>query len=100
MEWLDEIWKQVAEYVSVPYLLTFMLLAYLIKRYFQGLILKTWKQEIKSVFIVLVLATVVAIPFLVLDIEWQKILFSYALGTSLHELIFNWVEDLFLRKGK
>jgi len=99
MEWLDQIWLQIVGYISVPYLLSFMLLAYLVKRYFQGFILKAWKQEIKSVFIVLIIATVVAIPYLILDTEWQKILFSYALGTSLHEIILNWVEDLFHRKG-
>jgi len=99
MEWLDQIWQTVSEYINVPYLLTFMLLAYLVKRYFQGLILNKWKQEIKSVFIVLVIATVVAVPYLVFGVEWQKVLFSYALGTSLHELILNWFEDLFQRKG-
>lgn len=99
MEWLDQIWQTVLEYINVPYLLTFMLLAYLVKRYFQGFILNKWKQEIKSVFIVLVIATVVAVPYLVFGVEWQKVLFSYALGTSLHELILNWFEDLFQRKG-
>jgi hypothetical protein len=33
------------------------------------------------------------------DIEWTEIVFSYALGTSLHELIFQWLEKLFVKKG-
>jgi len=99
MEWLDQIWQQLSAYIDVSYLLSFMLLAYLVKRYFQGFILNKWKQEIKSVFIVLVIATIVAIPFLVFGDGWQKIIFSYALGTSLHELIFSFIEDKFVNKG-
>ena len=98
MEWLDQIWQQMEEYISIPYLLSFMLLAYLVKRYFQGFILKKWKQQIKSAFIVLVIAAIIAIPFLVCGSEWQRVIFSYAIGTSLHELIFNKIEDIFLRK--
>jgi len=98
MGWFDQIWQQLSGYIDIPYLLSFMLLAYLVKRYFQGFILKKWKQEIKSVFIVLVIATIVAIPFLVFGEEWQKVLFSYALGTSLHELIIGFIEDKLNKK--
>jgi len=98
MGWFDQIWQQLSGYIDIPYLLSFMLLACLVKRYFQGFILKKWKQEIKSVFIVLVIATIVAIPFLVFGEEWQKVLFSYALGTSLHELIIGFIEDKLNKK--
>jgi len=96
MEWLNEIWLQVANYISVPYLLTFMLLAYFVKSNFnKGLQLIT-KFDWKPVFTVLIIATLVAIPFLIWSDEtWVKILFSYAIGTSLHELIFKYIEKLF-----
>ena len=98
MEWLDQIWTQIVNYVNVSYLLSFMLLAWLLKRYFQAWLNKVFKTEVKSVFVVLILATIVAVPYLILGAEWQKVLFSYALGTSLHELVFNWIEDKFTKK--
>jgi hypothetical protein len=40
----------------------------------------------------------VAIPFLIWSEEtWVKILFTYALGTSLHELIFKWIDGKFTK---
>ena len=97
-DFLNQIWNAVVEYVNIAYLLTFMFLAYLIKSQFQGVLLKIFKKQIKSVFIVLILATLIAIPYLLAGAEWQKVLFSYAVGTSLHELIFNWIEDKFKPK--
>ena len=91
--WLEIAWQQIGMYVHVPYLLTFMLLAYLIKEYCSNLLAKIFKREIKTVFIVFIIATILAVLFLVFEgVEWQKILFSYTLGTSLHELIFKWLE--------
>jgi len=96
MEWLDQIWQQIAQYVSVPYLLMFMLLSYLVKRYFTDWLLRITNLKWKTVYTVLIIATLTAIPFLICTEEtWVQILFSYALGTSLHELIFKWIEDKF-----
>lgn len=98
MEWLDQIWQQIAQYVSPIYLLTFMLLSYLIKRYFTEWLMKITNMKWKTVYTVLILATIIAVPFLVFTKEtWVQILFSYALGTSLHELIFTWVESKFTK---
>lgn len=92
MDFLNEIWLQIAAYVNVPYLLTFMLLAYLLKRYF-GLLLLQLMPQWKTVYTVVLLATLVAIPYLIwVDVSWEKILFSYALGTSMYELIFKWLD--------
>ena len=96
MDWLTTIWSQIATYVSVPYLLTFVLLSYFVKRYFEEFLEKITKSKWKTVYTVLILATITAVPFLLwTDISWVKIVFSYALGTSLHELIFKHVEKLF-----
>ena len=96
MDWMNEIWSQVAEYISVPYLLTFMLLAYFVRSNFGVLLQNITKSKWKPVFTVLIIATLVAIPFAIWSDEgWVKLLFSYALGTSLHELVFKWIGKLF-----
>ena len=98
MEWLNEIWSQAADYINVPYLLTFLLLAYVVKKYFRKLLDKITPFKWKGVYTVLILATIVAIPYMIFgDVEWKKIVFSYALGTSLHELVFKYIEKLFIK---
>lgn len=101
MEWLEQIWNQMAQYVSVPYLLIFMFLSYFVKKYFGEWLSKITNLKWKNVYTVLIIATVVGIPFLIWTNEkWEQVLFSYALGTSLHELIFNWLEDKITPKKK
>ena len=93
MEWLDDIWRQVSTIVSVEYMVIFMLLSYIIKRYFESILNRITGMKWKSVYTVLIIATLVAIPFLIWgDQGWTKIAVSYTVGTSLHELIFNWLE--------
>jgi len=95
MNWINEIWLQVSQYISVPYLLTFILLGYLVKRYFGKVLKEITGMMWRTVYTVLIIATVVAVPFILwTEIEWTQIVFSYALGTSLHELIFQWIEKL------
>lgn len=96
MDWLNEIWGQVANYISVPYLLSFIFLSFFVKKYF-GKKLKTLLKW-KTVYTVLIFATVLAIPFLIwTEISWIQIVFSYSIGTSLHELIFKYIEKLFVK---
>ena len=98
MEWLNEIWTQVAQYISIPYLLSFILLSYFVKKYFSEVLQKITRFEWKTVYTVLFFATVLAIPFLIwTDIDWVKIVFSYSLGTSLYEVIFRWLEKKFTK---
>ena len=99
MDFLSEIWSQIGQYISIPYLLTFVLLAYLLKRYNLSIWKRIFKKRWKTVYSVLFLATAVAIPYLIwTEISWIQILFSYALGTSLHELIFRYIEKLWTKK--
>jgi len=98
MEWLDKIWGQLDTYLSIPYLLMFMLLSYLVKKYFGTLLQKITKFQWKTVYTVLIIATLLAVPFLVFSEEgWMKIFITYAVGTSLHELIFGWLEKKFTK---
>jgi hypothetical protein len=71
-----------------------------VKRYFAAMLQKITKFDWKNVYSVLIIATLVAIPFLIWgeEVSWVKITFSYAIGTSLHELIFNYIEKLFIKK--
>jgi len=94
MEWLQIVFEKLQAHLSAPYLFTFMLLAYLVRRYFSDLLKRITKFEWRGVYTVLILATVVAIPYAIwADISWDKLLLTYAFGTSLHELIFKWIED-------
>ena len=93
MEWLDKVWGQIDAYISIPYLIIFILLSYTIKKYFNELLQKITKFNWKTVYTVLIIATVLAVPFIICTDEgWVNILFSYAVGTSLHELIFAYFE--------
>lgn len=98
-EFLDQIWQSVSEYIDISYLVVFMMFAYLVKRNFQDLLDKITGMKWKPVYTVLIIATVVAIPFFIFTPDrWEKLLVSYAVGTSLHELIFGWIEDKFKKK--
>lgn len=99
MDFMNQIWGQVINYVSVPYLLIFILAAYLVKTYL-GVLLQKWtKFHWKPVYTVFAIATLIAVPFLLFSEEgWVKILFTYCLGTSLHELIFQFIENKIRKK--
>lgn len=93
---MNQMWDQVAAYINAPYLLSFMFLSYAVKRYLQTTLTQLIGSGFKIVYVVLIIAALVAIPYLVLvKISWQQILFSYAFGTSLHELVFSWIEKKF-----
>ena len=101
MEWFDLIWGQIAVYVDVQYLIIFMLLAYMAKKYFEQVLFLLTNMQWKTVYTVGVIAILTAIPFLAFgDTGWEQILFSFTLGTSLHELIFKRIERLFRDEDK
>ena len=96
---MNEIWMGLIQYICVPYLMVFMLLSYLVKRYFGELLKRVTGMRWKTVYAVLIIATLTSIPFLVFTVlQWETVLLSYALGTSLHELVFEWFEKLFKKK--
>ena len=96
MEWMNGVWSAVGDYISVPYFLTFVLLAFAGNRYFGKFLQKVTKFDWKPVYAVLFLATLLAIPFLIwTKTGWVQVLFSYALGFALHELIFIKIAKLF-----
>jgi len=79
-----------AAFIVWPYLLIFILLSYLIKKNFSEILQKITPWEWKPVYTVLVLATVVGIPYGIFgDVNWIQIVITYALGTSFYELILD-----------
>ena len=80
---LVDLWQ----FIVWPYLLIFILLSYLIKKNFADLLQKVTKFEWKPVYTVLVLATLVGIPYGIWgEANWIQIVITYALGTSFYEL--------------
>jgi hypothetical protein len=92
MDTLAESLEKLGKYICVEYLLLFMFIGYLIKCHFKKVLFKVFKRDVKFVFVILVLAAIISIPFIIGGVSWQKIILSYALGTSLHELVFKYIE--------
>jgi len=96
MEIIENILKpfleNIGNYIDPLYLVTFMLLAYLGKNAFTDLLDSITKITWKPVYTVIIIAGLVAIPFAVTGTAWDKLLFTYALGTSLHEVAFQQIE--------
>jgi hypothetical protein len=94
MDFMNKIWAEIGQYINVLYLLMFMFLSYFAKRHLNVLIQAATKFNWKTVYSVLIIATLLAIPFLLLtDATWEEMLFTYCLATSLHEVLFKWIED-------
>lgn len=94
MEWIESLLSQIEMYISVSYLLIFMFLSYFVKRYFGDLLQMITKFEWKTVYSVLILATLVGILFLIFTDEGLiRIVITYCVGTSVHELFFKLIEE-------
>lgn len=85
---LDQVLAFFAAHPEVTYLVTFVLLSYMVKRNFSTLLSKVTFINWQTVYTVLVLASLLAVPFIALtEATWQEIALMYAVGTSLHELL-------------
>lgn len=77
-----------ATFIVWPYLILFIMLSYLIKKAFGDFLQKITRFEWKSVYTVLVIATVIGIPYAIFtEVTWVQIAITYTIGTSFHELI-------------
>lgn len=91
-QFMIETWPQIAQYIDAVYMLTFILLSYAITKTFGRLLQKITKFTWKTAYTVMALATIIAVPFLLwTDTNWVKILFSYAAGTTLYEIVFKFI---------
>jgi len=93
MEKIKQVLDLISPYISIIYMLSFIFLSYIVKKYFGTWLSKVTKLVWKPVYTVLIIATILAVPFIMTGTPWQVILFSYALGTTLHEVVFNILED-------
>ena len=85
---LIENWTLLKQYIDPIYLSVFILLSFTIKNAFSEALNKATKKKWKAVYTVLIMATVLAVPFvLYTDSTWINILVTYAVGTSMYELI-------------
>ena len=88
--------QKLLEVVNLDYLITLMILAYMIKRYFKAFVDKIIKKDVPMVYVVMTIAVIVAVPFAIwMDVSIYKLIVTYAVATSFHELIFGWIEKLF-----
>ena len=96
---LDAVWGQLSQYLSIYYLLSVIFVSYLIKKHFGDFLEVLTRTRWKPVYTVLVIATLLAFPFLIATNDsWEQILLSYTVATSLYELIFEWIESRLMKK--
>lgn len=89
---MEKAWVEMIQYIDVAYLVAFVFLSYTITKAFGKLLQKITKFEWKTVFTVLILATLIAIPFIIwTDTSWIKILVTYAVGTTLYQTAFKYI---------
>jgi len=92
MEELGTGFNQLAELLLWPYMVIFILLSYLIKKHFGVLLQKITRFEWKPVYTVLILATLTGILYgLFTEATWVAIFLSYAVGTTFHETILEFI---------
>lgn len=88
MESIYEGLNQLGELIIWPYMVIFILLSYMVKKYLGKWLNKITQFEWKAVYTVLIIATIVAVPYILFTgAIWNDILLTYAIGTSFHELI-------------
>ena len=77
-----------------PYMVLFIVISSTIKKYLGEWLSKVTKTKWKTVYTVLVIATLIGIPYAIFaDVTWTQVLITYALGTSFHELILGKVVE-------
>lgn len=99
---LQELGNFFAKYIDLYYLCTMVLLCYGLKNPIAGVLPEDKRKQWKP-FIVFALATVIAIPFWVWGHKMKELLLTYAVGTSLYDLLLKYILDkafsLFRRKA-
>lgn len=90
---MDKLIEMAQGYINIPYMFSFLLLSYGIKEYLGVWLDKITKTKWKTVYTVLIIAAIVALPFyFFIGAGLDNIIFSYTLGTTLHETAFWWIE--------
>lgn len=99
----------VKQWVSFPYALTFIFLCYGIFKMIKvkKIVLNIFEREVKisKKYVVLILAFLVAIPFYFLidgekNVVLMKLIVTYAIGTSIYELLIKQLDNYLSNIGK
>ena len=91
---MENLWNQISQTVNFEFLLSFILLGYLAKRYLKKQIEVWVKHTVPMVYIVLIIASLLMIPFRIFGVGWKQLFITYTVATSLHELFFQWIEKM------
>jgi len=82
-----------------PYMVIFILISSGIKKYLGTWLTKITKAKWQNVYTVLIIATILGILYSILLKEpWDKLLLTYALGTTFYETILCHIEDFIIKK--
>jgi len=93
MDWLETIYSQITTYIEIPYLLILVLISYLIKKEFEDFLSLITGHRWRTVYTVLIISTLTGIAYYFAEeVTVMKLFVTYAVGTSLHDLIFRWLE--------
>lgn len=98
---MNQVWDQLLQHINIKYMLSIILLSYFIKRNFGEVLSMATGTRWKPAYTVLIIASALAVPFMICtDDSWEIMLLSYAMATSLYELIFEWIEKKFRKNGE
>ena len=91
--------SELSQLIVWSYLMVFVLLSYMVKKYLGNFLQKITKFDWKPVYTVLIFATILAIPWVIwTSATWVEILVTYTLGTTFHETILSYFEDKIRKK--
>lgn len=93
---MEEFYSAIAKYIDVPYLIVFMMFSYAFKGILAQWLSTILKTKVKKVISVFILGTIIGVFFVfVLHSDFSKSIITWSVGTSMHELIFSYIEKRF-----
>lgn len=99
MEELSTQFSELSQLIIWPYLIVFVLLSYMVKKYLGQFLQRVTRFDWKPVYAVLIFATLLAVPWIIwTPATWVEILVTYAIGTTFHETILSYFEDKIRKK--
>jgi len=94
MEQILTEFDELMKLVDWRYIIIFVLLASTVKKAFGTLLQNVTKFEWLPVYTVLIIATILAVPWALLtNTSWMEILISYTVGTTFYEIILKRILD-------
>jgi ribosomal protein L23 len=93
---MEELYTTLEKYIDIPYLIVFMMLSYAFKGSLTNALSSLFKTKVKKVFSVFLIGTITGVFFVMsLKTDFLKSIITWSVGTSMHELIFSYIEKRF-----